>query len=148
MGAMRTSAALRVAQERGYDLVEVGSSSRPPVCKLLDFGKYKYEQEKSRQKNKVKSRAGELKEVQLGVKTDQHDLDTKADRAKQFFSKGYKVRLVVRMIGRENIYAERALSQIEKFRQVLEAEYEQRPVRMGTRFSTILVKADKSKPKE
>ena len=92
-----------MAKERGYDLVEVGPNAKPPVCRILDYGKFKYEQEKKTQKSKNKS--GELKEVRLGVNIEEHDYNTRLQQAKKFIDKGHKIRVTVKMTGRENIYA-------------------------------------------
>jgi len=134
------------AKEAGLDLVEIGPQANPPVCKVIDWGKFKYEQEKSQQKNKNKSRAGEIKEVQFGTKTDEHDFNTKIERAKKFIEKGYKIRVTVKMIGRENIYSDRALAQIDRIRNELQTEFEQRPMRFGTKFSATLIKSKLTNP--
>lgn len=145
LGVTRVYEAISKAREKGLDLVEVGPSANPPVCKILDWGKFKYEQEKSQQKNKVKNKAGEIKEIQFGTKTDDHDFNTKIEKARKFIEKGYKIRVTVKMVGRENIYSDRALAQIDRVKEELTMDFEQRPLRFGTRFSAILIKS-KSKP--
>jgi len=145
MGVVSTRDAVSTAKERGLDLVEVGANAKPPVCKILDFGKFQYEQEKSQGKGKSKSHAGEIKEVQFGVKTDEHDFNTKLKLASKFIEKGYKIRVVVKMIGRENIYSDRAIAQIRRFKDTLSLDFEQMPSRLGTRFSATLIKG-KNKP--
>ncbi|MCX6809388.1 MAG: translation initiation factor IF-3 [Candidatus Berkelbacteria bacterium] len=144
VGKIQTSEALRMARERNYDLVEIGPNASPPVCKLLDFGKFKYELEKKMQKNHA-NKAGEIKEIRLGLKTDEHDFNTKIEQSKKFIEKGYKIKLTVKMIGRENIYASRALGQIERFKNILGLTFESTPMRFGTRFNALLIK---SKEKE
>lgn len=140
LGETDTSKAMLLAQEKGLDLVEVSPNSNPPVAKVIDFGKFKYELEKKQTKNKIKSRSGEIKEIQLGTKTDEHDFNTKIEKAKKFLEKGYKIRLTVKMTGRENIYSEKALAQLTRAKDALELEYEQTPTRLGTRFTAILIK--------
>lgn len=140
LGEVDTSAAIQMAQEKGLDLVEVAPNNNPPVTKIIDFGKFKYELEKKQAKGKSKSRSGEIKEIQLGTKTDEHDFNTKIEHAKRFIEKGYKIRLTVKMTGRENIYSDRALSQMTRVKDTLGLEYEQAPTRLGTRFSAILTK--------
>ncbi len=130
-----------IARESGLDLVEVGPNGKPPVCKVIDYGKFKYEQEKSQQKGKVKNRAGEVKEVRFSITTEDHDFRTKIEKAKSFISKGYKLKVTVVLSGRENIYSDKAIEQLDRIRQILEMDFDQRPSRMGTRFSAILVKA-------
>lgn len=141
LGVMRKWDALDLAREESLDLVEIGPTATPPVCKIVDFGKYKYEQEKSKQKSK--SRAGELKEIRLGVNTDEHDFNTRVEQAKKFIEKGNKIRLTVKMQGRQNIYSAHALEQIEKFKNTLELEFEITPQRFGPRYSAILIKKSK-----
>ena len=140
LGEVETSRALQMAHDKGLDLVEVSPNANPPVAKIIDFGKFKYEIEKKQSKGKIKSHSGEIKEIQLGTKTDEHDFNTKIEKAKKFLEKGYKIRVTVKMTGRENIYSDRALAQMDKARETLELEYEQRPTRFGTRFSAILIK--------
>lgn len=142
VGETEVVKAMEMAKKSGLDLVEIGPNANPPVCKILDYGKFKYEQEKKLQKNKTKSHAGELKEIRFSVKTDEHDFNTKISRAKEFIEKGYKLKVTVKLTGRENIYFDRAIKQIERIAQVLSLSIEQRPTRMGTRFSAILIKSD------
>jgi len=143
LGDLPIYEALRVARDRELDLVEVGPGANPPVCKVIDYGKFKYEQEKSQQKNKAKNHAGEIKEVRFSVSTDEHDFNTKIEKAKKFIEKGYKLRVTVVLSGRENIYSDKAISQLDKIKDILSMEFDQRPARMGTRFSAILIKAKK-----
>lgn len=137
-GTVNANEARRMAQEANLDLVEISPNAKPPVCKILDFGKFKYEQEK-KQKNKS-SHAGEIKEIRLSVTTDEHDFNTKVEQGLKFIEKGYKLRVTVKMSGRQNIYHEKALSQIEKVKNVIDGEFEQSPTRMGNRFSALLIK--------
>lgn len=146
-GETDVAKAFEMAKQGGLDLVEIGPNGIPPVCKILDYGKFKYEQEKKQQKNKTKSHAGEIKEIRFSVKTDEHDFNTKISRAKEFIEKGYKLRVTVKLTGRENIYFDRAIKQIERIAEVLSLSIEQRPARLGTRFSAMLIKSDE-KPKE
>jgi|GEM_PF-3090594 len=106
---------------------------------MLDFGKYMYEAEKKQQKSKAKGHFGEVKEIRFTPRTGEHDINTKIERIKKFVSEGYKIRLTVKMKGRENIYSERALEQINKIKGVTGMKFEQSPVRLGNRFTCILV---------
>lgn len=139
-GEVDTAQAFKMAQEAGFDLVEVAPNNNPPVCKIIDFGKFKYELEKKQAKGKIKSHSGEIKEIQLGTKTDEHDFNTKIEHARKFLEKGYKIRVTVKMSGRENIYSDRALAQLRKVKETLDLEYEQAPSRLGTRFTSILIR--------
>jgi len=135
-----------MAQQANLDLVEISPNAKPPVCKILDFGKFKYEQEK-KQKSKP-SHAGEIKEIRLSVTTDEHDFNTKVDQAIKFIEKGYKIRVTVKMSGRQNIYHEKALSQIDNVKAAIDGEFEQTPTRMGNRFSALLIKKKENKDKD
>ncbi len=100
IGIVPTSDALRMAKDHGLDLVEISPTARPPVCRILDFGKYKYEQSK---KGKDQKPAGsKIKEVKLRVRIEQHDYMVKLRRAEQFLDKGFKVKLTLSFRGREN----------------------------------------------
>ena len=138
LGVKKLQEALGLAQESGLDLVEIGPTANPPVCKITDYGKFIYEQEK-KQKSK-KSKAGEIKEIRFSTNTDTHDFNTKIERAKEFIAKGYKIRVTVIMSGRENAYGNIALDQMNKVRDSLEMDYEQRPQRFGNRFISTLIK--------
>jgi len=98
--------ALQIAWERGLDLVQVASTTAPPVCRLLDYGKYKYEQTKKERKAKRGQRVGLLKEVRLRPKIEEHDLQAKIRTTKKLLEEGNKVRLVLRFRGREVVYPE------------------------------------------
>ncbi len=104
LGVVPTQKALQIAYERGLDLVQVASAVAPPVCRLLDYGKYKYEQTKKERKAKRGQRVGLLKEVRLRPKIEEHDLQAKIKTAKKLLEEGNKVRLVLRFRGREIIY--------------------------------------------
>ncbi len=103
---MPVQKALQIAYERGLDLVQVASTVAPPVCRLLDYGKYKYEQTKKERKAKRGQRVGLLKEVRLRPKIEQHDLQAKIKTTRKLLEEGNKVRLALRFRGREIIYPE------------------------------------------
>jgi translation initiation factor IF-3 len=98
--------ALEIAYERGLDLVQVASTMTPPVCRVLDYGKYKYEQTKKERKAKRGQRVGLLRQVRLRPKIEEHDLQAKIKTTKKLLEEGNKVRLVLRFRGREIIYPE------------------------------------------
>ena len=100
---MPTIEALRRAHEASLDLVEVSSESTPPVCRILDFGKYKYEQAKKEKASKAKTKLAEMKEVRLGrsMKIDPHDVSIRVDQARRFLMEGHKVQIVQNFRGRE-----------------------------------------------
>jgi translation initiation factor IF-3 len=106
LGVVPLQKALQIAYERGLDLVQVASTMTPPVCRLLDYGKYKYEQTKKERKAKRGQRIGLLKEVRLRPKIEEHDLQAKIKTTKKLLEEGNKVRLFLRFRGREVIYPE------------------------------------------
>ena len=105
LGVMPTAQALALSQERGLDLVEVAPTAVPPVCRILDYGQYKYELQKREREQKKKQKSQTFKEVRLGVKVDVHDLQTKARRAAMFLDHGDRVKITVRFRGREISHA-------------------------------------------
>lgn len=101
IGVIRTRDALEMARERGYDLVEVQPNAAPPVCRLMDYGKFRYEESRRERESRRRQRTAALKEVRLRPKIDDHDLDTKARQARKFLQAGSKVKLSVLFRGRE-----------------------------------------------
>ena len=98
---MSSDAALKVAYEQGYDLVLMASQAQPPVCRIMDYGKYRFERDKKEKEAKKKQQVIELKEIQLSCRIDTHDFETKARHAVKFLESGNKVRVVMRFKGRE-----------------------------------------------
>jgi translation initiation factor IF-3 len=140
LGVMPTSEALKAAEQRGLDLVEVNPKSMPPVCKILDFGKYKYEEKKRASEAKRKQTIVELKEVKLRPKTDDHDLQVKVRSARRFLESGNKVKFTVRFRGREITHPQRAQMQLDWLVEQLAdlANVEQRPQMEGRTMSAIV----------
>jgi translation initiation factor IF-3 len=106
LGVVPLQKALQIAYEHGLDLVQVASTTAPPVCRLLDYGKYKYEQTKKERKAKRGQRVGLLKEIRLRPKIEEHDLQAKIKTTKKLLEEGNKVKLMLRFRGREIIYPE------------------------------------------
>jgi translation initiation factor IF-3 len=140
LGVMPTHEALRRAQERGLDLVEVNPKADPPVCKILDFGKYKYDEKKKAREAKRKQSVVEIKEIKLRPKTDDHDLQFKTRAALRFLEAGHKVKFTVRFRGREITHPEKAQEQLDWITQQCEetANIEVRPA-MEQRTMTLLM---------
>ncbi|MFO7773712.1 MAG: translation initiation factor IF-3 [Dehalococcoidia bacterium] len=113
LGVVPLQKALQVAHERGLDLVQVATTT-PPVCRLLDYGKYKYEQTKKERKAKKGQRVGLLKEVRLRPKIEEHDLQAKIKTTKKLLEEGNKVKLVLRFRGREVVYPELGWKVLQK----------------------------------
>ncbi len=111
--------ALQIAEEHDLDLVAVAPTAVPPVCRLLDYGKYKYEQTKKERKAKKGQRVGLLREVRLRPKIEEHDLQAKVRTIRKLLDEGNKVRLVIRFRGRENIYPELGWKVLRKVTEAL-----------------------------
>ncbi len=109
---MDTYEAKKIAQAKGFDLVEVNPKARPPVCKIMDFGRFKYEEKKQKNEAKKRQKLVELKEVKLRPKTDDHDIDFKVKHVRRFIEDGNKVKITVRFRGREITHPETAERQI------------------------------------
>jgi translation initiation factor IF-3 len=112
IGVLSIDEALGLARSKDLNLVEVAPNAVPPVCKILDYGKFKYEEEKKERAAKKHQHTSELKELRLRPRTDDHDLQVRARAARRFLEDGHKVRLVVRFRGRESSHPEVARAQI------------------------------------
>ena len=113
LGHMSPHEGRRLAEERGLDLVEVAPNARPPVCRIMDYGRFRYEQKKSQKKSQRKQQQVQTKILKLRPKTDTHDLETKLRHARRFLEAGNRVRFVVRMRGRERAVTERWVGQLQ-----------------------------------
>jgi len=140
LGVLATHEALRLAREKELDLVEVNPKAVPPVCKIMDYGKYKYEEKKRENDAKKRQLTTELKEVKLRPKTDDHDLDVKARHIRRFLEEGNKVKVTCRFRGREITHPETAERQLVHFIEVTKdiAIIEQ-GARMEAKTMTILL---------
>ncbi len=121
-------------------MVEINPGGSPPVVKMMDFGKYRYEIEKKKREAKSKTKGPELKEVRLSRKIDTHDLETKARRAKEWLEDGDKVRVYLQLMGREYMFAEQAKDVIRTFMELAHGAYEQEPNLLGNRLIAIIRK--------
>ena len=129
-----------LAFEAELDLVEVNSLTNPPVAKIMDYGKYRYIQEKQVSKQKSKSKGPSLKEIRLSLKISIHDLDFKTKQATKFLDNNDKVKVAIKLIGREMMFRTKAYEMIEKFRKSIGAEYESSVERLGNHFNAILIR--------
>jgi translation initiation factor IF-3 len=119
LGEVPSSQALQIAREHELDLVEVAPTANPPVCKILDYGKYKYEQAKKERKAKKGQKVGLLREVRLRPKIEDHDLQGKIKIARKLLGEGSKVKVRVRFRGRERIYPEMGVKVLQKLTESL-----------------------------
>ena len=143
VGVVELDEAKRRAYDSGLDLVEISPDSRPPVCKIMDFGKFKYEQSKKEKANKAKSKASEMKEVRLGrsMKIDPHDVDIRIAQARRFLIEGHRVQIIQNFRGREMAFREKGDIRMEEIIQRLSdlAKVDVPPRLNGRRMGMILV---------
>jgi translation initiation factor IF-3 len=143
LGVMTPEAALVKAQEVGLDLVEVSPNAKPPVCRIMDYGKYKYEQKKKAAagKAKGKGRTAQLKEVKMRPATDEHDLQFKLKNARRFLIDGDKVKVTVMFKGREMAHRKAGYDKLDQVRAVLGdlVTVESNPQMLGRALSMTLV---------
>jgi translation initiation factor IF-3 len=144
LGVMTPEDALEKAREVGLDLVEVAANSKPPVCRIMDYGRYKYEQKKKRTGQNKKAHAASLKEVKLRPGTDLHDLEFKLNNARRFLMEGDKVKITVMFRGREMVHTYRGREQLDQVLEHLKpiAKLEN-PPRMEGRFMSMILVADR-----
>jgi len=142
VGIVERYEALRSSQDAGLDLVEVSPNADPPVCRIMDYGKYLYEQKRKIRDGRKKSlhHSMTLKEIRLKPETDKHDLDIKLKHAREFLEKGHKVQFTVFFRGRQMLHQERGFQMLESIVAALEdlAKVE-RPSRMAGRRMTLLI---------
>lgn len=115
LGVLPIEEALKLAEEKELDLVNVSPNAEPPVCKILDYGKYRYEIQKREKENKKKQHTTEVKEVRLSTFIEEHDIQVKAKTASKFLENGDKVKVSLRLRGRERDYANHAMEVMNQF---------------------------------
>ncbi len=140
LGIKSLDEALRVAADRGSDLVEIAPSANPPVCKVLDFSKYRYEREKQRKEAKKHQKGGHVKEIRFRPKISEHDLNTKIRAMQTFLENRDKVRISLVFHGREMEHRELGLRLIDKVKEQLAAvsSVESEPFQLGNRLILML----------
>ena len=119
LGIMSAREAMKIAMEAELDLVKIAPTAKPPVCKIIDYGKYKYEQTRKEKEAKKKQRTVEIKEVRLSPNIDTNDLNTKVNNAKKFISKGNKVKVTLRFRGREMAHVQQSRHILDDFAEML-----------------------------
>lgn len=115
VGEVETAQALQQAKDLELDLVEVAPKAQPPVCRILDFGKFQYQQAKKEQQQKAGQKKTGTKGVRIGFRTDTHDLNFKKKQAEKFLNKGYKVKVEIRLRGREKAHQDMARDNLRTF---------------------------------
>ena len=120
LGIMSAREANEIAEKEGFDLVEISPNTNPPVCKIMDYGKYLFDKAKREKEQRKNQKIVELKEVQLSMTIEQHDIDIKAKNATKFLLNGDKVKVSIRMSGRQQAYADRGVETENAFAKSLE----------------------------
>jgi translation initiation factor IF-3 len=140
LGIMPIVQALDLARQREMDLVEVAAEAMPPVCRIMDFGKYKYQQSRRQKEARKKQSTIQLKEVKLGPKTDTHDFEFKAKHVRRFLEEGNKAKVTVRFKGREMAHTELGWKMLNRMSELLGdvATVESHPRLEGRMLSMIL----------
>ena len=147
VGIVGIQEALALARAAGVDLVEVAPNSDPPVCRIMDYGKWKYERKKKEHKARVKQHSVNLKEVRLRPKTDPHDRQVKLNRAYAFLQKGDKVQFTMLFRGRELVHMDRAVEILQQIAAQLSevGRVETPPRKLGRRMNRALSLCDKAR---
>ncbi len=140
VGVIETAKALKMAQEAGLDLVEISPKTRPPVCKIIDWGKYQYEQSKKQRKSKGKQSKVEIKGVRIRPSTDRNDLAFKTNQAIKFLEKGNKVKVEIVLRGREKAFMPQAKDKLRGFVDKIDFPYkiEQSAQKQFNGFNVII----------
>ena len=140
LGVMSSRDAMKLAREAELDLVKIAPKAQPPVCKIIDYGKYKYEQSRREKEAKKKQKTVEVKEVRMSPNIDANDLNTKVNNAKKFILKGNKVKVTLRFRGREMAHAQQSKHILDDFADMLKdvAQVEKPAKLEGRNMSMVL----------
>ena len=138
LGIMSTKEALSMAEEAGLDLVKIAPTAKPPVCKIVDYGKFKYEQVRREKDAKKKQKTIEIKEIRLSPNIDRNDLNTKANAARKFLTKGNRVKVTLRFRGREMAHMSESKHILDDFAEILsDISVIEKPAKVEGRTMTI-----------
>ena len=137
---MNVEQAIEIAREQELDLVEIAPKAQPPVCKIMDYGKYQYQQSKQERLNKAKQKKVEVKGIRIGIRTDTHDLEFKKNQAEKFLNKGDKVKAEIVLRGREKAHQDLARKNLSDFLKTIAVPYkiEQEMKRFPGGFNIII----------
>lgn len=145
IGIMSANEALKIAQERDLDLVKIAPQAKPPVCKIMDYGKYRFEQTKREKEARKNQHVVEIKEIRLSLNIDKHDFETKVNHARRFLESGNKVKISIRFRGREMAHPENGLVTMSNFSEACqEFSTVEKPAKLEGR-SMMMFLAPKSK---
>ena len=146
LGVMPTEKAMELAAEKKLDLVNISPNAKPPVCKILDYGKYRYELQKKEKEAKKKQKTTQVKEIRLSTFIEEHDINVKANTASKFLKDGDKVKVSLRFRGREKDYKDKGMAVMQSFAQVVSevGVVEKQPLFEGRSLTMVLgPKSDK-----
>ncbi len=141
LGILSRNDAISAAKEAGLDLVEVASNAEPPVCRIMDYGKFKYEQQKKKQEAKKRQTVVQIKEIKVRPKTDDHDYETKVRHIRRFIEEGDRCKVTVFFRGREIVHKDRGMTILERVVQDTQdiAKVDQEPRAEGRTLQMLLV---------
>lgn len=146
LGVMPTEKALELATEKKLDLVNISPNAKPPVCKILDYGKYRYELQKKEKEARKKQKTTQVKEIRLSTFIEEHDVQVKANTASKFLKDGDKVKVSLRFRGRERDYKDKGMAVMQSFAEIVSevGVVEKKPFFEGRSLTMVLgPKADK-----
>ena len=142
LGLKSLTEALALADEHGVDLVNISPTTSPPVCKLMDYGKYRFEEQKKEKDARKKQKATEVKGMELSMRIEEHDMLFKAKHVQKFLQSGEKVRVIIKKVrGRLAVYANQGIENMYKFHEMVKdfGDIEQKPTLTGTIITMILM---------
>ena len=140
LGIMSAREAMKIAQEAELDLVKIAPTAKPPVCKIIDYGKYKYEQTRKEKEARKKQKTVEIKEVRLSPNIDTNDLNTKTNNARKFLSQGNKVKVTLRVRGREMAHVQQSRHILDDFAESLaDIAVVEKPAKMEGRAMSMVL---------
>ena len=140
LGVMPVKEAMKLAQEAELDLVKIAPKAQPPVCKIIDYGKYRYELARKEKEAKKKQKTVEVKEVRISPNIDTNDLNTKVNNAKKFIAKGNKVKVTLRFRGREMAHMQQSKHMLDDFAEMLaEVAVVEKPAKLEGRSMSMVL---------
>lgn len=146
LGIMSAKEALKIAIEQSLDLVKIAPQANPPVCRIMDYGKYRYEQAKREKEARKNQKTVDVKEVRMSLNIDVHDFNTKVNQAKKFLKSGDKVKVSVRFRGREMAHSEMGNGLLERFKEAcIEEGVVEKPPKMEGRSLAMFIASKTSK---
>ncbi len=139
MGVMAGSAALKLAEEANLDLVKIAPTANPPVCRIMDYGKYRFEQAKKEKENRKNQKIVETKEVRLSLNIDTNDFNTKVNQANKFLKNGDKVKASIRFRGREMAHSKAGLDVMARFGEAIEGGVIEKQAKLEGRSMQMVI---------